>query len=97
MGRGQAVRHQVLALLFGGSNPSVPDKLIISNKWKTSRRKKEKKDLKRMLCSKYTYPKKQTPSEMGIATITSIWNYINIYGKGFFYDVEQEKIISLIV
>jgi hypothetical protein len=57
MGRGQAVRHQVLALLFGGSNPSVPDKLIISNKWKTSRRKKEKKDLKRMLCSKYTYPK----------------------------------------
>nr|AAO73988.1 ORF47d [Pinus koraiensis] len=25
MGRGQAVRQQVLILLFGGSNPSVPD------------------------------------------------------------------------
>lgn len=28
MGRGQVVRHQVLVLAFGGSNPSAPAKLV---------------------------------------------------------------------
>jgi hypothetical protein len=32
MGRGQVVRQQVLILLFGGSNPSVPDLLFLINK-----------------------------------------------------------------
>ena len=33
MGRRQAVRHKVLILAFGGSNPSAPANLIYKSSW----------------------------------------------------------------